>query len=142
VLREILVNAGAWALIQLGLVFIANRIPHHRFASAAKERNERFYRSLGIRIWKDKLPDGGNWFSRGFSKRQLRGRSIAELSRFARETRRAELVHWCAIAALPLFKLWNSWPAMLVNASYAIAANLPCILVQRYNRGRIARILR
>ena len=143
-LREIVVNACAWTLIQLGLVHLANRIPRERFGfrSSTWERHGRVYHSLGVRSWKDKLPDAGAWFAGGFSKRQLRGRSMAELERFAREARRGELVHWCAIGALPLFKLWNTGPAMIVNAIYAISANLPCIMVQRYNRSRIARVLR
>jgi len=29
----------------------------------------------------------------------------------------------------------------VVNFAYAVAANLPCILVQRYNRGRFLRVL-
>ena len=72
----------------------------------------------------------------------FRSRGVAELDRFARETRRGELVHWCAIGALPLFSLWNTPGGMLVNASYALVANLPCIIAQRYNRARIARLLR
>lgn len=143
VLIEVVVNACTWATLQLGLVLFANRVSALRFGVCASEweRNGRIYRSLGVHRWKDRLPDAGGWFAGGFSKRNLRNRSLAELDRFARETRRAEWVHWCAIGALPLFKLWNSWPAMLVNAAYAIAANFPCIIVQRYNRGRIAPLL-
>ncbi|MCF7734052.1 MAG: hypothetical protein K9N23_20380 [Akkermansiaceae bacterium] len=36
---------------------------------------------------------------------------------------------------------WNSWWADAVMAAYAIAANLPCILAQRYNRLRLRRLL-
>ena len=140
---ELVANACAWVMIQIGLVLVANRLPPARGGVRVSnwERYGRIYHSLGVRRWKDSLPDGGGWFAGGFSKRNLRDRSLTELLRFARETRRSELVHWCAIGALPLFKLWNSWPGMLVNAAYAIAANLPCIIVQRYNRGRIARLL-
>lgn len=143
-LLSILLNAGAWALIQLGLAAAASHLSDRMLVTQSRgwERRGRFYSSLGIRAWKDKLPDGGSWFAGGFSKRHLRGRGVVELERFARETTRGEIVHWLAIAALPSFALWNSWPAMLVNATYAIAANLPCILVQRYIRARIAPLLR
>jgi glycosyl-4,4'-diaponeurosporenoate acyltransferase len=144
VLFNIVVNACAWTAIQISLALIAQRVsPRHLDISASGwERNGQIYHSLGIRGWKDMLPDAGSWFAGGFSKRRLRGRSFADLECFAREARRGELVHWCAICALPLFALWNSWPGMLVNATYAIAANLPCIIAQRYNRARIAGILR
>jgi glycosyl-4,4'-diaponeurosporenoate acyltransferase len=144
VLLEILTNTCAWTAIQLGLVLIASRIPPQRFAVRAHswERNGRLYHSLGVGRWKDKLPDGGRWFSNGFGKRKLCGRNMAEVLRFARESRRGELVHWCAIAALPLFALWNTSAGMLINATYAVAANLPCIIVQRYNQARIFNLVK
>ena len=143
-LLKIALNAIAWTVIQVGLVLLGNRFPSSCFAIGAPkwERHGRIYRSLGIRSWKDKLPDAGSWFGGGYKKRKLCDRNVTTLDRFAREARRGELVHWCAIGALPLFKIWNSWPGMVVNAAYVVAANLPCILVQRYNRARIARLLR
>jgi glycosyl-4,4'-diaponeurosporenoate acyltransferase len=143
-LLKIALNAVAWTAIQLGLVALGNRLPYRYLAICAPkwERHGRVYHSLGIRSWKDTLPDAGGWFTGGYEKRKLCGRDITSLDRFAREARRGELVHWCAIGALPLFKLWNSWPGMMINAAYVVAANLPCILVQRYNRARIARLLR
>ena len=144
VLLNIMVNAFAWTAIQITLALIAQRVSSRHFDITVSgwERNGQFYHSLGVRAWKDRLPDAGSWLPGGFGKRRLCGRSFAELECFAREARRGELVHWSAIAALPLFTLWNSWPGMFVNAAYAIAANLPCIIAQRYNRARIARVLR
>jgi glycosyl-4,4'-diaponeurosporenoate acyltransferase len=46
-----------------------------------------------------------------------------------------------AIACVVFFLPWNPWWADLVIVTYAIAANLPCILVQRYNRGRLSKLL-
>ena len=139
-LLKIVANTCAWVAIQLGLVLIANRIPPQRFAVRAHnwEQNGRVYHLLGVRRWKDKLPDGGGWFAKGFNKRSLRSCRVTELDRFAREARRGELVHWCAIGALPIFALWNTRAGILVNASYAIVANLPCIIALRYNRARIS----
>jgi glycosyl-4,4'-diaponeurosporenoate acyltransferase len=144
VLFDIMANTCGWAAIQLGLVVIGNRIPHQLFTTRARnrERERRMYDFVRIRLWKDKLPDAGSWFSSGFSKRKLQGRSVAELRRFACETRRGEVVHWCAIGALPIFALWNTPAGMLVNAAYVVAANLPCIMVQRYNQARITHLLK
>jgi glycosyl-4,4'-diaponeurosporenoate acyltransferase len=143
-LLEIALNAIVWTVIQLGLVALVNRVPSRCFTLRAPEweHHGRIYYSLGIRFWKNKLPDAGSWFAGGYGKRKLCDRNMTTLDRFAREARRGELVHWCAIGALPLFKLWNSWPGMVINLVYVVAANLPCILVQRYNRARIARLLR
>ena len=143
-LLRIILNSGAWAAIQLGFVFIANRIPAQRLIVRPRnwERNGRVYHWLAVRWWKNQLPDAGGWFANGFSKRKLRNRSKPELNRFAREARRGELAHWCAIGALPLFALWNTRVGMLINATYAAVANLPCIIAQRYNCARLASIVR
>ena len=72
------------------------------------------------------------------SKRHIRSR--AGIDPLLCETRRAELVHWALLAASPLFALWN--PARLTVAMivFAIVANVPCIVVQRFNRARLIRI--
>jgi glycosyl-4,4'-diaponeurosporenoate acyltransferase len=100
-----------------------------------------FYDALRIRRWKDRLPEAGNVFAGGFSKRTLRTRDPAALTRFVAETRRAEWAHWVIMLATPVFLLW-SWPWVeLVMVAYALIANLPCILVQRYNRIRLHALL-
>ena len=43
--------------------------------------------------------------------------------------------------ALSYFLLWNPPVGVAANVVYAIAANLPCILAQRYNRPRVLAIL-
>jgi glycosyl-4,4'-diaponeurosporenoate acyltransferase len=45
------------------------------------------------------------------------------------------------IAALPLFALWNPLGIFLGNVLFAIAANLPCLIVARFNRARIMELI-
>ena len=105
------------------------------------EKDGRRYEALRIRRWKDALPEFGG-FAGGRSKRALGGTDHAALAAFARETRRAEYVHWTIAAAGPFFAIWN--PPLLTAAmlAYAAAANVPFIAIQRYNRLRILRIQR
>jgi len=105
------------------------------------EREGRWYEAARIRWWKDRLPEFGA-FAGGRSKRHLPGRDGGGLAAFAAETRRAEYVHWAIVAALPLFAVWNRPLLFAAMATYAVAANVPCIAVQRYNRQRIGRIER
>jgi glycosyl-4,4'-diaponeurosporenoate acyltransferase len=143
-------NVLAWVCIQIGLAWSFTRVaaerfdPNHPLARPRLwERNGRVYeRFLRIRLWKDKLPDGASWFAGGLPKASLRSRAPEYLRSFTRETWRGELVHWLAMFTLPLFCVWNPWWAVLVNGLYAVTANLPCVLVQRYNRLRICRSLR
>lgn len=134
-------NAGGWLAIQIGLAWVFGRLPDAWFRAPlpfAWERRGRFHeRWFAVRRWKDRLPDGARWFAGGFSKAHLAARDAAYLARFARETWRGELCHWCAIACTPLFFAWNPWWGDLVITAYALAANVPCIVAQRYNRARL-----
>ena len=142
-------NVIAWLVIQLGLAWALTQLAEERlnarncFARPKRwECDGRFYQNFfAIKSWKDKLPDAASWFHGGFPKANLRAVSPEFLARFLRETWRGELVHWLALLAVPLFCVWNPWWAVLVNTIYAVSANAPCILVQRYNRARLLRLL-
>jgi len=142
-------NLLGWPTIHLVVAAIALRLPARYFARdswiTAPRRWERggcLYRDrLGIRRWKSLLPDGAPWLG-GFAKKKIRSRDALYLEQFLVETRRAELAHWCMLLCLPLFFLWNPLWACLVMTAYALAANLPCIAAQRYNRIVIDRVVR
>jgi glycosyl-4,4'-diaponeurosporenoate acyltransferase len=84
------------------------------------------------------VPEAGAVFAGGFAKRDLRR---GDLDRYLLETRRAEYTHWAILAAAPLFLLWNPPAVWLLMVAYAVVANVPCLLIQRYNRARLLRIL-
>jgi glycosyl-4,4'-diaponeurosporenoate acyltransferase len=106
------------------------------------EAGGRIYkRVLRIERWKRFLPDGARAFSGGFPKGHLRSTAPEYLAVFIAETRRAELVHWLAMGALPVFALWSDWQPLLLMALYALASNVPCLVTQRYNRFRLQRLL-
>lgn len=138
-------NGLGWPLIQLGLAWLFTRLPLAWFQPPQPqewERGGRFYqRMFGIKRWKDRLPDGARWIGGGFAKGTLAGTTPDYLRRFICETWRGELCHWTAIAFTPVFFLWNPWWGDLVIVAYALAANLPCILAQRYNRLRLRQVL-
>jgi glycosyl-4,4'-diaponeurosporenoate acyltransferase len=142
----IVLNVAGWLVIQLGLAWVFTRLPLEWFNSPlahAWENQGRWYeRVFVIKRWKGLLPDGARWFTGGFAKHTLGRRDLRHLDRFRRETWRGELCHWCAMASAPVFFLWNPWWGDVIIIAYAIVANLPCILVQRYNRARLQRVLR
>lgn len=135
-------NALGLPALQLGLAWGFTRMPAAWFTPPPGRGAPRNYeRFLAIKRWKDRLPDGASWFQGGFPKAALQRRDRQHLARFLQETWRGELCHWAALALIPIFFLWNPWWGDLVIALYALAANLPCILVQRYNRLRLQRAL-
>jgi glycosyl-4,4'-diaponeurosporenoate acyltransferase len=96
-----------------------------------------YERVFRVKQWKDSLPDGAALFRGGFRKRAILSHRPDYLRRFVIETCRGEAVHAVAMLFTPLFFLWNPpgvWWGMIV---YALAANGPCLIAQRYNRIRI-----
>lgn len=139
-------NVAGWLIVQVGLAWAFTRMPvtwfdpsEPRFTEDSGSFHERF---LAIKRWKGWLPDGARWFAGGFAKGALAATDPLYLRRFICETRRGELCHWVAVGCAPIFFLWNPWWGDLIIVTYALAANLPCILTQRYNRARFSRLLR
>lgn len=143
----IVANVLGWPLIQLSVARFFTRLPDRVFRGHARmetvyDAEMTFYsRVLRIRRWKNALPDGASWVGGAFSKRRLESRDRAYVERFILETRRGEAAHWMMIAFTPVFFLWNPLWACAVMVVYALASNLPCILVQRYNRSVLSRHL-
>lgn len=141
------VNVVAWGCFHAGTGVYVHRLPLRRldhdtwlWRERGWEREGRVYERLGVRRWKDRLPEAGDLLRGGMSKRHLPAVDDGGLARYAAETRRAELGHWLAAAAGPLFLFWNTAPVAAVMVAYGLGVNLPFIVVQRYNRLRVARI--
>lgn len=149
VLWLVVLNVLVWLIFHLGFAWAGTRLPLKGFREGSWLYRERkweargnFYeKRMSIRTWKDRLPDCGGIFAGGFSKAGLASTSRDYLRRFLLETCRGELVHWTVMFSSVLFLLWNPWWAGLIMMAYGIAANLPCIVVQRYNRIRLKRVL-
>jgi glycosyl-4,4'-diaponeurosporenoate acyltransferase len=143
-------NVVAAAAVHAGSGYAAHRLSDDRLRHdgpllrlRAWELDGDWYRR-GLRVdrWKDRLPEAGDLFAGGLSKRRLPSRDAAGLARFERETRRAERAHWWAMLLGPLAVLWNPPLGSALMVGYACAVNAPFIAVQRYNRGRIQRLRR
>jgi glycosyl-4,4'-diaponeurosporenoate acyltransferase len=146
----VLLDVVAWGVIHAGTGYLVHRLPATRFdhdtwltRRRAVERDGDLYVDVfRIKRWKRWLPEAGALFAGGFDKKHLADVTDEYLTVYVRETRRAELGHWLAAAGAPLFALWNPGWIVPVMVAYAVAANGPCVLSQRYNRLRLLRILR
>lgn len=146
----VLLDIAAWFVIHMGVVAAMVSLPVDRFSPAQwpfRERSwelgGRIYEWMGVRWWKDVLPDGADilrW--RSFRKSHLAASTSEYLDRFSRETCRAEATHVLTMVWAPLFFFWNPvWVGWLMIV-YASCENLPLIVAQRYNRIRLERLLR
>jgi glycosyl-4,4'-diaponeurosporenoate acyltransferase len=138
----------AWAIIQPMIAYLCIRLPisaldteHWLFRTRGWERSGAIYEKLfRVKRWKSLLPSGGIVFD-GFSMKQVVSWQREYLERWLKETCRAELTHWIALVSSGLFFLWNPMWLGSFMVLYAVVVNMPCIVVQRYNRPRIVRIL-
>jgi glycosyl-4,4'-diaponeurosporenoate acyltransferase len=146
----VVLDVVAWGLIHAGAGYLAHRtsvvwLSRDRwlFRERRFERGGRWYTEvLRIGRWKDRLPEAGDLFAGGISKRHVTAADQGGLERFVVETRRAELGHWLAAAPGVLFVLWNPPAVVPVMVAYGLLVNLPFLAVPRYNRIRASRVLR
>ena len=93
---------------------------------------------LHVKTWKGWLPEAGRAFG-GRSKRPLPLGGEGGLPLFLGECRRAERNHWLILAVTPFFAGWNPPALFLAMVGFALVANVPCLVVLRYNRARLLR---
>jgi glycosyl-4,4'-diaponeurosporenoate acyltransferase len=139
-----------WPVLQVGAALLCLNLPD-RFFSPGRylyrahrfEKEGRIYESLfHVSRWKQLLPDGGAvWKKRGYEKKTMKDFSRENLNKFLVESGRAEMTHWLAI--FPFWVFWFFTPPIVpwIMLLYAVLINCPCIIVQRYNRPRIERLL-
>lgn len=146
----IVIDFVIWFLIHIGVVAFMVRIPknhfdpdHWLYRRRSWEREGALYRDiLKIKKWKRHLPDGARFLGQlGFQKKQLKGKNEIYFKTFLVETCRAEVTHWIFILFSPFFFLWNPLWVGFFMIVYALAENIPFILVQRYNRYRFGHLL-
>ena len=145
----IFANASIWVSWSILVGYAANFLPEKYFEKDTLitrlrkfETQVWFQKYLKVHISKKYLPEKGVIFGKGTSKKSLPLAKPAALKRLLIETRRAEYVHWIVVFAW-VFTLWFNPPwAVWTVATLLIFGNLPCILVQRYNRLRLLRILK
>lgn len=105
------------------------------------ERKGNIWHSLfRIRDWKRFLPDGTMIVKAAYNKTNLQATDLESLRKFIIETKRAELTHWILISPSLLFFIWNPPWAGIIMVVYALLANVPFIMAQRYNRPRLERL--
>lgn len=145
----IILDVAAWGFFHMLISILCFRIPLRFFQrpssyftiAAWEDSGQLWQRLLRVKKWKSHLPDGASLFRFGYKKTALPGLDHANLQLFADETKRAELTHALSMLPAPLFFIWNPIWAGWVMIGYALAFNLPFIIVQRYNRARLQVLL-
>jgi glycosyl-4,4'-diaponeurosporenoate acyltransferase len=140
-LKPLLESVGFWLLASLLVGVLANQLPMEWLHAQAQPPVGPVGRPPGIRRWKRWIPDAGGALPGGVRKASLVRRDGEALGRLLIETRRAELVHWLLLPAALLTALWLPPPAVALNLLFSLMFNLPCLVLQRYNRARLRHCL-
>lgn len=118
-------------------IFHADRFP---FRSYKWEKEGRIYNILKISVWKDKIPDMSK-VMHDMTPKKIERISSQEASILLTETCVAETVHWTEIILASIYLiLFPSSANTILWAVWTLLANLPFILVQRYNRPRLQKM--
>lgn len=143
-IQSILYVAGVGILSQLIGPFLPRRWFHadcFPYRAFAWENGGKIYNKLGIRKWKDRVPDMSRIAKNMVAKKLPVGSSSAQMERLVQETCVAEMVHALLIVAgLWVLKLWPTVWGVLFYLVYALLGNLPFIIIQRYNRPRLMKL--
>ncbi len=107
------------------------------------EREGQIYNKLGVRRWKELLPDMSVLFPALMPSKKLpKDLTVEHLELMIQETCVAEWTHWLlCIAGFGCVLVWDGLGGWLVSLLYVLVANLPYIIIQRYNRPKLVRIL-
>ncbi|MGC8766483.1 MAG: hypothetical protein ACP5QP_02165 [Brevinematia bacterium] len=146
----IIVNSLFWLVVHFASGLIVHFIPPKFYSTKTWLFKKRWWEFDGklytkiffVKKWKDKLPEAGEFYKiNPFNKKRLKSREKSYLERFLLETCRAELAHLIPILAFPLCLPWNPDAGKWIMLAYAVLFNLPFIIIQRYNRIRLAKLL-
>ena len=145
----ILINFLLMALWHLSILFLCMKLdssffdPRKFLYTARKwEKKGKFYTSvLKIKKWKDKLPQ--YVCKNGFSKRSLNSKMDKQyMEKFIVETCRAEWNHFMCSMYWVVSIFLNSSIYAVIFSLIPILANLPFLLIQRFNRIRLCRLIK
>ncbi|MBR6594303.1 MAG: glycosyl-4,4'-diaponeurosporenoate acyltransferase [Clostridia bacterium] len=130
--------AAIGLLSQIAGMLLPRRLFKARFVlfhTAGWEKGGRVYERLGVRRWKDRLPDMSRIVKR-MQPKQIKAAFTKETAEnMLAETCVAEAVHISlAVLGVGCVFIWKRW-GYLIWGLYAIG-NIPFIIIQRYNRPR------
>ncbi len=120
--------------------FRTNRFP---FRAYSFERKGKIYEHLRIRVWARKVPDVSKLVPSIVPPKRAPVRTDAfTIRQMVNETCIAEVTHVIlCFAGIELMELWPGAGGVILFILYVILGNLPFILIQRYNRPRLLRLL-
>jgi glycosyl-4,4'-diaponeurosporenoate acyltransferase len=144
-----IVDVIAWVCFHLSIGYWCSKVPISYFNPQSPlyltkpwERGGEIYDKLfHVRSWKKLIPSGAKVYAGAFEIKNLPSFNFDYVDRWLKESCRAEFCHWIMILPGILFFFWNSIEGAWWMMAYAVANNMVPIIMQRYNRPRVRRLL-
>lgn len=141
-----------WYLIITGVIaFFAGRLlPKNWFRPdlfpyrcCKFEKDGQIYDKLNIRKWQNKVPDMSRILPKWMPAKNLSGNFRERMPRMLQETCVAEFIHSAlCVTGLRCLKLYPGIGGVIIVLLYIVVFNLPFIIIQRYNRPRLMKLLK
>lgn len=107
------------------------------------ENGGKIYSAVKVEKWKDIVPDMSRYFPKMVAKRVRNHSDSASLEKLLVETCVAEATHhWLSVFGLACLWIMPGAGGIIITAVWIILGNLPFIIIQRFNRPRIAKLLK
>lgn len=137
------------AICGIGAFFLGRALPkawfrfdRFPFRILPFEKEGRIYHRIGVRKWKDAMPDMSRIAPTLIPSKRIPPRASRQaIEEMLQETCVAEWIHALLILlGFGCVFLWEGTGGWILSVVYGIG-NLPYIIIQRHNRPRLARIL-
>ena len=103
---------------------------------------QKLFDALQIRRWQAKVPDMSRIFTKIMPAKKITCDTLHDLPQMIRETCVAELTHaLLSLSGLALLWIWPGAGGIFLTVIYILFGNLPFLLIQRYNRPRLQKLL-
>lgn len=149
-MNKFALDLGFFLVSSIIVTFISTKLPERYYNYRAWlykerkwERNGEFYQQvLKVKRWKGHMPEIADFIKSAFPKNSIKEFTNEYIEKYLLESCRAEFAHWCIIASSIMFLFCEGTAAFIFILLIAIILNAPFIIIQRYNRPRIIRIMK
>ena len=113
-----------------------------RFPYRSYPVEQKLYRALRVKKWQSKVPDMSRIFPALMPAKKLTADTFANLQGMIQETCVAEMIHsLLSLTGLACLAIWPGAGGIILTLVYILLGNLPFIIIQRYNRPRLQKLL-
>lgn len=106
------------------------------------EKDGKVYLRLKINRWQKKMPDMSKIVPKLIPPKRMADPSVESITVLIKETCIAELIHAVfALVGLGGLWIWPGWGGFLFVFLYIFLGHVPFILIQRYNRPRLVKLM-